>query len=43
MYQHRICLGFNPACIVVGSDDALPLKAGRDTKLMVSMLSPEEQ
>ena len=42
MYQHKICLGFNPARVVIGSDEALPLKAGVDTKLMVSMLSPEE-
>jgi Retroviral aspartyl protease len=43
MYQHKVCVGFNPARVVVGSEDALPLKAGNDTKLMVSMLSPEEQ
>ena len=35
--------GFNPTRVVVGSDDALPLKASPDTKMMVSMLSPEEQ
>jgi RNase H-like domain found in reverse transcriptase/Reverse transcriptase (RNA-dependent DNA polymerase)/Integrase zinc binding domain/Retroviral aspartyl protease/Zinc knuckle len=43
MYQHKICLGFNPARVVVGSDEALPMKAGLDTKLLVSMLTPEEQ
>ena len=43
MYQHQICLGFNPARVVVGSDKALPLQPGTDTKLMVSMLSPEEK
>ena len=43
MYQHRICLGFNPARIVIGSDETQPLKAGVDTKLMVSLLSPEER
>ena len=41
MYQHQICLGFNPARVVIGSGEALPLKSGVDTKLMVSMLSPE--
>lgn len=25
MYQHQVCLGFNPAQIVIGSDKALPL------------------
>ena len=43
MYQHQICLGFNPARVVVGSDTALPLKAGTDTKLMVSMMTLEEK
>ena len=43
MYQHQVCLGFNPARVVIGSDEPLPLKAGLDTKLMVSMLTPEEK
>ena len=43
MYQHQICLGFNPARVVVGSDIALPLKAGLDTKLMVAMLGTLEE
>lgn len=43
MYQHKVCLGFNPARIVIGSDEVLPLKAGLDTKLMVSMLTPEDR
>ena len=43
MYQHQICLGFNPVRVVVGSDTALPLKAGTDTKLMVLMMTLEEK
>ena len=43
MFQHKICLGFNPARVVIGSDVALPMKAGFDTKLLVSMLSPDER
>ena len=43
MYQHEVCLGFNPARVVIGRDVAGPLKAGPDTKLMVLMLSPEER
>ena len=43
MYQHQVCLGFNPARVVIGSDSALPVKAGVDTKLMAAMLGPEEQ
>jgi hypothetical protein len=43
LYQHQVCIGFNPARVVVGSDSAQPLKSGADTKLMAAGISPEEQ
>ena len=43
MYQHQVCIGFNPARVVIGSDDALPVKSGMDTKLMASSISIQEQ
>ena len=43
MHQHQVCIGFNPARVIIGSDEPLPLKVGNDTKLMVHALSPEEQ
>ena len=43
MHQHQVCIGFNPARIVVGSDEAKPLKVGSDTKLLVHSLTPDEQ
>ena len=43
MYQHQICLGFIPVRVVVGSDEALPLKAGFDTKLMMTVMAPEDR
>ena len=43
MYQHQICLGFNPARVVVGSDTALAINSGVDTKLMSAGITPEEQ
>ena len=42
MYQHKICVGFNPARVIIGSDDLLPLQSGADTKLMVSVVGPDE-
>ena len=39
MYQHQVCLGFNPARIVIGNEIALPMKAGADTKLMAAGIS----
>jgi len=35
MHQHQVCLGFNPARVMIGSDEPLLLKAGNDTKLIV--------
>jgi hypothetical protein len=43
MHQHQICIGFNPARVIIGSDESQPLKMGSDTKLMVSMLAPDDQ
>lgn len=43
MYQHKICVGFNPARVIIGSDNALPLQSGADTKLMVSAVGPDER
>ena len=43
MYQHQVCLGFNPARVVVGSDTALAISSGVDTKLMSAGITPEEQ
>ena len=43
MYQHQICLGFNPARVVVGSDTALAINSGADTKLMSAGITVEEQ
>ena len=43
MYQRQVCLWFNPARVVVGSNVALPLKAGLDTNLMVEMIDNLEE
>ena len=45
MTQHQICIGFNPARVVVGNDETLPLNIGQfeDTKLLVAALSPEDE
>ena len=42
MHQHQICIGFNPARVIIGSDDSQPLKMGADTKLMVHSVTPED-
>ena len=43
MHQHQVCIGFNPARVVIGSDNSLPLKVGNDTKLMVHAITPADQ
>ena len=40
MHQHQVCIGFNPARVVIGSDESQQLKVGDDTKLMVHALAP---
>lgn len=39
MYQHQICIGLNPAQVVIGSDVSLPIRSGGDTKLMAQTIS----
>lgn len=39
MYQHQVCIGLNPARVVIGSDVSLPIKTGGDTKLMAQAIS----
>lgn len=42
MYQHQICIGLNPARIVVGSDKSVPITKGTDTKYLLSIITFEE-
>ena len=35
IYQHQVCIGLNPARILVGSDVPLPIAAGKDTKYLL--------
>ena len=43
LYQHQVCLGFNPARVIIGSDDPQPLNNSQETKLMIHTLSVEGQ
>ena len=45
MWQHRVCIGLNPARIVIGSDTPLPIIPGPDTKLLLNAvsLSPDDE
>ena len=43
MYQHQLCLGFNLPCVIIGSDDVLPVTEGMDTRFMLSSLSTGDQ
>ncbi|KAJ3514734.1 hypothetical protein NLJ89_g2201 [Agrocybe chaxingu] len=31
MFQHKVCIGFNPACVIIGSDIAIPIRRGNTT------------
>ena len=39
MYQHQVCIGFNKACVVIESDEPLPLDSGPDTKLIINVIN----
>ena len=43
LYQHQVCIGFNPARIVIGLDAAKPLSMSSDTKLMIHGLTLEDR
>jgi hypothetical protein len=39
MYQHQVCIGMNPARIVIGSDKPLTIVSGTDTKYLLGAAS----
>ena len=39
MYQHQVCVGLNPARILVGSKLSIPITKGTDTKPLVNAIS----
>ena len=39
IYQHQVCIGLNPARIVVGSNEPLPITFGTDTKYLLGTAS----
>ena len=39
MYQHQVCIGLNPARIVIGSNEPLPILSGTDTKYLLGSSS----
>jgi hypothetical protein len=43
LWQHQVCLGFNKARVVIGSDEPLPFTKGADTKLLVSALYGDDE
>lgn len=43
LYQHRICVGLNPARLIIGQDNPAPIQHGQDTKLMVHNISLRDQ
>jgi len=38
IYQHSVCVGLNPARVIIGSDKPLPLKSGPETKFVVQSI-----
>jgi len=40
MYQHQVCIGLNPARIIVGSDNTVPIAVGNNTKYLLGAVAP---
>ena len=43
MWQHQVCIGFNKARVVIGSDIPIPMGAGPDTKILASAMAFEDK
>jgi hypothetical protein len=43
MWQHQVCLGFNRARVVIGSDNPIPLTEGADSKPLISALQSDDE
>ena len=43
LYQHKVCIGFNPSRIVIGEDQSQPIRPNPETKMLVHSVSPEDQ
>ncbi len=41
MYQHQVCVGFNPARILIGSNHSLPIKHGSESKPLANAINFE--
>ena len=39
IYQHQVCIGLNPARILIGSDEPVPIVSGADTKFLLGATS----
>ena len=42
LYQHKVCVGFNPARILVESNKSIPIAKGSDTKPLANAVSLED-
>jgi hypothetical protein len=41
LYQHKVCVGLNPARIIIGQEFLELIQSGHDTKLIVDALTKE--
>ena len=42
MYQHKVSIGLNPARIIIGSNDPMPIVAGKDAKSLLATIAMED-
>ena len=42
LYQHNVSVGFNPACIGIGSSVSIPIATGQNTRPLLSLVVLED-
>ena len=42
LYQHKVSVGFNPACIGIGSNMSIPITMGQNTRPLLSLVVLED-
>ena len=40
IYQHQVCISLNPAHILIGSDNTLPIVADNNSRSLLNAVSP---
>jgi hypothetical protein len=43
IYQHQVCIGLNPARILIGSDESMPIHSDSGAKPLLNAMLPDSE